>query len=133
MTNTNSKKITITFTNGMTTVVDGPTPIKKILEQTGQDSKTPPVLAVKINGRLAELGFPVSEDCTIEIINIFHQDALPIYERGLAFILIMAVEKLFPKRRFKIIHSISRGLYGEFNKGIPVLFDEDVEKIKEEM
>ncbi len=71
------------------------------------------IVAGKVNNEIRELGFKITESCKVEFIDLTHTDGFRIYQRSLCFVLIKAVNDLFPKRKVIIKHSISKGLYCE--------------------
>lgn len=73
------------------------------------------IVAAKVNNDLKELSSSVIEDCTVEFVDLTTDDGMRMYRRSLYFILIKAAHDLFPERRVKISHSISKGLYCEIN------------------
>lgn len=73
------------------------------------------IVAAKVNNVIRELTWTPESDCVIEFIDISHEDGLRIYRRSLHFILIKAVEELFPGREVVISHTISKGIYIEIN------------------
>lgn len=101
------------------------------LKQYEIDSKVPMVL-VKINGVLKELSTPILEDCTLELVDITNKAGMMCYIRSLQFVLIKAVNEVFPKNKVTIEHSLSKGLFGEIEKKPPLVID-DVYDIKKKM
>jgi uridine kinase len=68
----------------------------------------------------------------VDFIDLTHDDGMRIYRRSLNFILIKAVNDLFPERKVIICHSISKGLYCEI-EGETELTLEEVEMIEKRM
>jgi uridine kinase len=71
------------------------------------------IIAGKVNNEIRELGYVLTEDCKVEFIDLTHTDGFRIYQRSLCFVLIKAVNNLYPDRKVIIEHSISKGLYCE--------------------
>jgi uridine kinase len=72
-----------------------------------------PVLGAMVNNQLEELHYEIYKPKTIEFIDITHTDGRRMYVRSLSFILIKAVKELYPDKKVKIEHSISKGYYCE--------------------
>lgn len=85
------------------------------------------IVAAKVNNDIKELGYLLNEDCAVEFIDLTHSDGIRIYQRSLVFVMLKACNDLFPCRKVKIMHSLSKqGLYCEMEGGDPP--DEDVIK-----
>jgi uridine kinase len=90
------------------------------------------IVAARVNNDIKELNFQLNEDCKVEFIDLTNDDGTRIYKRSLYFILIKAVNDLFPDRRVVINHSISKGIYCEV-KGKDDLTQNDVNKLEQHM
>lgn len=90
------------------------------------------IVAGKVNNDIKELNFKITEDCKVEFIDLSYEDGIRIYRRSLAFILIKAVNDIFPERKVVIHHSISKGLYCEI-EGDKELTVDEVKKIENRM
>jgi uridine kinase len=73
------------------------------------------IVAGKVNNEIRELGFKITENCKVEFIDMTHTDGFRIYQRSICFVLIKAVNDLFPNRKVIMEHSISKGLYCEIH------------------
>lgn len=102
-----------------------------LVKDFGYESEVPIVL-IKINGVLKELSAILKEDCTVEFVDITSKLGMMCYIRGLKFVLIKAVNELFPKSKVLIEHSLSKGIFGEIEKTPPLVID-DVYDIKKKM
>jgi uridine kinase len=78
------------------------------------------VLAALLDHRLCPLDTPVRSDARLEWVTYADRPGREIYQRSASFILNMAVAELFRNTRLVIGHSISNGLYHDFDCGIPV-------------
>lgn len=86
------------------------TSLKEII--TDQNIKLKyPVLAALVNNEIEELNYEIFKPKTIEFIDITNKDGWRMYIRSLFFILIKAVNELYPEKTVKIEHSISNGYY----------------------
>ena len=98
-----------------------------------------PVVACRFNNKISSLDRPVDRDATIDFIDLSSQDGSLIYRRSLTFILLRAVDELFPSLHVYINHSLKNAYYGEFygddlNGGKPVQFaPTDIARIKARM
>lgn len=90
------------------------------------------IVAAKVNNDIKELSYRLNESCRVEFIDLTDDDGMRIYKRSLSFILIKAVNDLFPDRKVIICHSISKGIYCEV-KGDTPLTVEEVDMIKNRM
>lgn len=95
------------------------------------ERKTPIVLA-KIDGELRELSSTIENHCDLEFIDITDKQGMMCYIRSLQFVLIKATKELFPGSRITIEHSLSKGLFGEIYKDLPLAID-DVHAIEKRM
>jgi len=90
------------------------------------------IVAAKVNNDIKELSYHLYDNCKVEFIDLTYDDGMRIYRRSLSFILIKAVNDLFPDRKVIICHSISKGIYCEV-KGDTLLTVEEVDLIKNRM
>jgi uridine kinase len=72
-----------------------------------------PILGAMVNNQLEELDYSIYKPKTIKFIDITHKDGFLMYTRSLSFVLIKAVKELYPDKKIKIQHSISKGFYCE--------------------
>ncbi len=91
-----------------------------------------PILAVKVDNDICDLSEPLNKKCDIDFFDRSSSVGNSIYSRGLQFILILAVKRLFDNMANVIIeHSMDKGFYFEI-EGVPV--DESiVPKLEKEM
>ncbi len=90
-----------------------------------------PFLAAYVNNSIRELDARIGEPVSIRFIDITHFEGERVYQRTLFLALHKAVRELYPERRFRITHSISRGFYCEID-GI-TSSEEVVAQIKERL
>jgi len=91
------------------------------------------IMAAMLDGHLVELNYRIKRDCTVRFLDYSNQDAMRMYRRGLAFVLIRAAKKVFPKNNLKIRYSVSDGLYCSFPDGTPVVSQKDLDRLSAEM
>lgn len=94
--------------------------------------KVKSIAICKLNGKYHELTDVIKEDGEVEVISFDTDLGMKIYIRTLQFIFITAALELFPNSKITIEHSISKALYGEIHKEIP-LTENDINNIKENM
>ena len=80
---------------------------KKTLEEIAEELKIIAYVA-KVNNRLRELGYYINYDCELEFLDLTNYEAARVYETSLRYLLIMAIEALYPKAILKFHQSISR-------------------------
>nr|WP_253285604.1 nucleoside kinase [Clostridium cochlearium] len=85
-----------------------------------------------MNGKIYELNSKISEEGTLELIDLSSDAGNRAYIRTLQFILIKATLEEFPGANISIQHSLSKGLYCEIKNG-NFLKEKDLEKIKKRM
>ncbi len=91
-----------------------------------------PIVAALVNGELQELSYPIYADSTVHWVDISSPNGMRIYKRSLHFVLLAAINRLFPHYRLKIEYSIGQGTYCEL-RGEKAISEQDVAKIEEEM
>jgi len=94
--------------------------------------KVKDVAICKLNGKYHELIEVIEDDGEVEIIGFDTELGMKIYTRTLQFIFIKIALDLFPKSKITIEHAISKAIYGEVHKEIPLNKD-DINKIKTRM
>lgn len=87
------------------------------------------ILGALVNNKTTGLSYRVFQPKTIQFIDIKHPEGMRMYIRSLIFMLYSATTKLFPDRKLKVSHSVSKGLYCELNGTEEQLSIADVLKI----
>ncbi len=91
-----------------------------------------PFLAAFVNNSLKELDYRVYEPVSVRFIDITHSEGMRVYQRTLFFTMNKAVHDIFPGRRFRIKHSVSKGFYCEID-GVDGVSQQDTDRIRERM
>jgi len=93
------------------------------------------ILAAKVNNRIVELFRTPDRSGELDFIDLTDPDGLRIYQRGLVFLASLAVRKLNPDWRLKVLHSLGKGIYCEiYEKDRLIVPDsQQVISIKEKM
>ncbi|MEG3619271.1 threonine--tRNA ligase [Magnetovibrio sp. PR-2] len=89
-------------------------------------------LAVKINGDMADLSLPITEDVDFAIVTAKDEEALDLLRHDAAHIMAEAVQELYPEVQVTIGPAIENGFYYDFSKSEPFT-PEDLEKIEKRM
>jgi len=90
------------------------------------------VAICKLNGKYHELTEIIKNDGDVELVGFDTELGIKIYTRTLQFIFIKVALELFPEAKITIEHTISKAVYGEVHKEIP-LDVEDIGRIKTRM
>lgn len=78
-------------------------------------------VAAKVNNRLRELDYILSEDATITPLDLTNTDAVTIYQATLRYVFLMAINRLYKKVKVTFNYSISRSIFANIsglNSGI---------------
>ncbi len=70
-----------------------------------------PIVGALVESRLRELTFQVRRDIAVSPISMQNSDGMRIYRRSLSFLLVVAVQELFPGTRLFVDHSLTFGGY----------------------
>ncbi|MHB1420992.1 MAG: threonine--tRNA ligase, partial [Bacillota bacterium] len=89
-------------------------------------------LVARVNGNLADLGWTLQEDASLEILSFNDTTGAQIYRHSTSHILAQAVQKLFPGTKLGIGPAIADGFYYDFDS-THVFTPEDLEEIEKEM
>ena len=77
-----------------------------------QEKHKYPILIARVNNRLRELAHGLTEDCTVEFLDLTSCEGHRVHVCGLTFVLIYAVKKLYGKAANVIVqHSLDKGIY----------------------
>ena len=62
----------------------------------------------KVNNRLRELTYYLNYNCEVEFLDLTNFDAVRVYQTSLNYVMLMALERLYPGLRAKVSQSVSR-------------------------
>ena len=115
-------------------VFEGPigTCLEQFVKTAGGDPNAPTVAAL-VGGELRELTYRVDGDVEITPITMAHSDGFRIYRRSLSFLLVTAVQELFPRVKVYVDHSLTFGGYFCEIKGRPPFTAEELLQIEARM
>ena len=89
-------------------------------------------VSAKVNNKVESLDFRVYYNKDIEFLDITSPSGMRTYVRSLCFILVKAVEELYPTGSISLEHPVSKGYFCDLHIGRPVKL-EDVSAIKQRM
>ncbi|MDD3106223.1 MAG: nucleoside kinase [Bacilli bacterium] len=105
---------------------------KITLEKLAQNLKQTAYVA-KVNNRLRELGYYVNYNAEVEFLDLSSFDAAKVYETSMRYLMIMALERLYPDVKVKFNQGVSRSLICDVF-GTKVKIDIDfLKKLEQEM
>ena len=68
-------------------------------------------LCVMCGGDSMPLNEPIDKSCTLEVLTYRNEEGRRVYERSLRFLLLLAMHRLFPEKRVRILNSVGYGVY----------------------
>ena len=89
-------------------------------------------VSVKVNNKVESLDFRVYYNKDIEFLDITSSSGMRTYVRSLFFILVKAVEELYPQGSISLEHPISKGYFCKLHIDRTIGLD-DVQRIKQKM
>ena len=125
--------ITVTMKNGVHKVPRG-SKISELAKRLESEYLHDIILA-KRDGSLCELNKTFEKDCTLEFLTTADKDGYRTYIRGMFFLMICAIYKVFGKDKIgkvRIEHAIGNGYYGEIEGNVE-LSEETARLVKKEM
>lgn len=89
-------------------------------------------VSAKVNNKVESLDFRVYYNKDIEFLDIANSSGMRTYVRSLFFILVKAVEELYPQGSISLEHPISKGYFCKLHIDCTIGLD-DVQRIKQKM
>lgn len=89
-------------------------------------------VSAKVNNKVESLDFRVYYNKDVEFLDITTTSGMRTYVRSLCFILVRAVEELYPEGTVSLEYPVSKGYFCNLHIGRPVELD-DVQRIKQKM
>lgn len=132
-----AKKIKVNFRNIITKEFDSETQLLDI-SRFFESYFSYPIIACKVDNDICDLSEPLSKKCDIDFFDRSSSVGNAIYGRGLQFMLVLAVNRLFNNMAtVNIEHSIDKGFYAEINgtimnKNLALKLEQEMKKICEE-
>ncbi|MDD4212719.1 MAG: nucleoside kinase [Bacilli bacterium] len=94
--------------------------------------------AAKVNNRLRELGYYMNYDANIEFLDLTNHEAVRMYETSLRYLMLMAIERLYPTATVVFHQSVSRsfsvqvsGIKGKIDRPFLQKLEEEIKKISD--
>lgn len=118
--------------DGETLSINAPVRVEDFVQRFQPGHKAQIVAAV-VNNELKELSCKLEEAGTVvKFIDLTSEDGIRIYQRSLCFVFIRATMEIFYGCKVKVHHSLSKGIYCEFdyNRALSV---EDIAQIQQRM
>ena len=123
--------ITIEFPDGSQKIFPSGTTVRQVAESIGAGLARA-ALAGKVNGQPVDLGHPIQEDASLEILTFSSDGGKEIYWHSTAHIMAQAVQDLFPDAKVTIGPPVENGFYYDFD--VPQPFTpEELERIEARM
>jgi len=91
-----------------------------------------PVVGARYNNRIVDLYEELTEDGTLEFIDLTCEDGLRIYRQSLVFLLSRAFYELFPQYKVLVKHSLSKNFYCEI-EGFETVSPLDLQALEAKM
>lgn len=118
--------------DGETLLVETPVRAEEFVQRF-QPLHKAQIVAALVNNELKELSCKLDKPGTVvKFIDLTSEDGIRIYQRSLSFVFIRATMEIFYGCRVLVHHSLSKGLYCEFDYS-RALTAEDVEQIRQRM
>lgn len=89
-------------------------------------------VSAKVNNKVESLDFRVYYNKDIEFLDITSSSGMRTYVRSLFFVLVKAVEELYPQGNISLEHPISKGYFCKLHNDRTIGLD-DVQRIKQKM
>jgi uridine kinase len=109
-------KIAVTFINGEKRDYPKGIALLEIANEI-QGAYRSPIVAAKVNNQIKDLEVTLEEDCILDFLDLHTDDGIKVYQRSLTFVMITAIEEIFPHGNVTVEHSLSKGLYCELYLG----------------
>jgi threonyl-tRNA synthetase len=103
----------------------------QLLEQQG--ARTPDVVAVLVDGKLADLHTPVAPTSQVTALRAGDKGALEVIRHSAAHVMADAVQRLFPGTQVTIGPAIDAGFYYDFYRAEGPFTEKDLASIEKEM
>ncbi|KAH7816497.1 Uridine kinase [Monocercomonoides exilis] len=127
--------LTVHYFDGTTKIFEAPCPVRLLLDKYLNKESKFAIVGALVNNELMGMDELVFTNVlTIAPVLLNTSIGAQIYRRSLQFLLSMAVNRVFPKRRLVIGHSLGSGIYFEFQEDpIESLTEDEIQKIQAEM
>ena len=106
---------------------------KKVMLCDLIDKNDRSIICARVNNRLRELTYEVSEDAKIEFLTVKDGDAVRIYEASLRYIVAMAFHRVYPELEVRFAYNVSRSVFIQILNGHAHVNPTMVAQIRAEM
>ena len=97
------------------------------------DNSKKEYICARVNNRLRELTYEVSDDAKVEFLTVKDPDAVRIYEASLRYIVAMAFARAYPEVDIRFAYNVSRSVFIQILNPNVSVNPKMVNRIKEEM
>lgn len=124
-------QICVTFKDGKRQEYKKGITLQSITEEM-QHLYSLPIVAARVNNEIWGLPSKLDFDCKVELLDLASEAGNKVYQRSLTFLMVTAVQELFPEGEVTVEHSLGKGLYCELHlkRG---LMEADIEKLEAKM
>lgn len=89
--------------------------------------------AAKVNHRLRELNYIISNDAEVELLDLTSSSVSRIYQSTLRYVAAMAVKNIYPRARIHFNYSVSRSIFATVSGLGHAFLDKNFKEIQAEM
>ncbi len=82
------------------------------------DGQNRDIITCKINNKLRDLSYKVKDETNIELLGFDDEDSIRVYEASLRFLLVMAINKVYPEFKVNCDYYVSRSICFRLNDSI---------------
>lgn len=123
--------ISITLPDGSKKEFEGPVTVKDVAASIGA-GLAKAAIAGKVNGKLVDTSYPITEDATLSIVTDKDPEGLDIIRHSTSHLMAQAVKEIFPGSQVTIGPVIENGFYYDFSLPRPLTM-EDLPVIEKKM
>ena len=123
--------ISITLPDGSKKEFEGPVTVKEVAASIGA-GLAKAAIAGKVNGKLVDTSYPITEDATLSIVTDKDPEGLDIIRHSTSHLMAQAVKEIFPSSQVPIGPVIENGFYYDFSLPRPLTM-EDLPVIEKKM
>ncbi len=102
--------ISITLPDGSKKEFEGPVTVKEVAASIGA-GLAKAAIAGKVNGKLVDTSYPITEDATLSIVTDKDPEGLDIIRHSTSHLMAQAVKEIFPSSQVTIGPVIENGFY----------------------
>lgn len=124
-----SKRIVVRSSNGRELEIESGSKAVQALKEVGLAKGS---LAAKVDGRLVDLSYMLSEDCELEPVTFESREGRDVLRHSASHVMASAVKEVFPDVKLAIGPAIDDGFYYDFDKDEPFT-PEDLDAIAKKM